>query len=425
MLILGLLGTLAFAGSEDGKEKNTSSVQNTEKKYKAKKKRSSQKEGVNIPRQPTTNGNHMPSAQGNTGEISTSIPARENPNLWKNPGRDIYGPERTKKGPNKTFEPNNNQSSIPSKERSSRYERPEKRDPTQGTYRSPEREYSPPKSRTDREHRTDDRVSPERDYRPPKSRTDRERRTDDRVSPERAHTPNKTKTEKNESERSHQKYEPRKRDNHTVPRKTKERDQEYHSDPSRSRERPTRTTSRTESSSDYYDYSTYTESNNYVGSTPSRSSSTSKTCSFRSKFGVRAGQNALSVQEGASQNGLGWAIGVAPCDGILELELSHISFVEEGYSWGLDSPLQLTAQIYGSSKGLAPFASFGVHGGQDENLKGSQEFSMDDMEYGLHGGLGVRYKMGPLSVHAEGRYLTYESNDVSQLQGNVGVNIYF
>ena len=53
---------------------------------------------------------------------------------------------------------------------------------------------------------------------------------------------------------------------------------------------------------------------------------------------------------------------------IFELELSHVSFGND-FAIGVDSPVRLTAQFYGSTNGLAPFVGVGVHGANDLSKK--------------------------------------------------------
>lgn len=124
-----------------------------------------------------------------------------------------------------------------------------------------------------------------------------------------------------------------------------------------------------------------------------------------------------------SNTGMGWAVGFQPCDDIFELELSHVSYGKD-FAIGVDSPVQLTAQLYGSTHGLAPFVSFGVHGATNDLVK-EIGFMDDEILLGMHGGLGLRYKVGPLSVTVEGRYGSYVDEDFTQLQGLAGVNVHF
>ena len=140
-------------------------------------------------------------------------------------------------------------------------------------------------------------------------------------------------------------------------------------------------------------------------------------------MGVRGAQNAFETQAGGSQDGVGWALGFQPCDRIFEIELSHISFKND-YSMGVDSPVQLTAQLYGSSEGLAPYVGLGVHVAQND-LIANRDAVSENLLFGVHGGLGLRYKIGALSVNLEGRYLSYENQDTSQIQGLAGLNIHF
>ena len=125
----------------------------------------------------------------------------------------------------------------------------------------------------------------------------------------------------------------------------------------------------------------------------------------------------------AENFGMGWAVGFQPCDDIFEMELSHTSFGDD-FAIGVDSPLQLTAQFHGSTSGLAPFLSLGVHGAQNDLVK-EIGFMDDEVLIGMHGGLGLRYKAGPLSVTLEGRYGSYIDQDFSQIQGLAGVNVHF
>jgi len=120
---------------------------------------------------------------------------------------------------------------------------------------------------------------------------------------------------------------------------------------------------------------------------------------------------------------MGWAVGFQPCDGIFEIELSHVSFGDD-FSVGVDSPVNLTAQLYGSDSGLAPFVSFGIHGAYNDVVK-ELGFMDEEILIGMHGGLGVRYKAGPISVSLEGRYGSYVDEEFSQLQGIAGVNLHF
>ena len=62
------------------------------------------------------------------------------------------------------------------------------------------------------------------------------------------------------------------------------------------------------------------------------------------RVGVRAGQH-LFASNLESTDGLGWAVGVNPCNSILELEVSHIAY-EQQDPFGLASPLQVSAQLY-------------------------------------------------------------------------------
>ena len=64
-------------------------------------------------------------------------------------------------------------------------------------------------------------------------------------------------------------------------------------------------------------------------------------------MGLRGSQHALEMNTDADILGKGWAVGFQPCDGIFELEMSHVSF-GDGFAIGVDSPVQLTAQLYGS-----------------------------------------------------------------------------
>jgi hypothetical protein len=139
--------------------------------------------------------------------------------------------------------------------------------------------------------------------------------------------------------------------------------------------------------------------------------------------GVRGAQNGFETHAGGSQDGVGWALGFQPCDGIVEFELSHVSFQNE-YSMGVDSPVQLTAQLYGAAEGLAPFVGLGVHLAQNDLIVNRDSMS-EDFLFGVHGGLGLRYKVGSLSVNLEGRYLSYEEEEISQLQGLAGLNLHF
>lgn len=129
------------------------------------------------------------------------------------------------------------------------------------------------------------------------------------------------------------------------------------------------------------------------------------------------------MNSGSMDTAMGWAVGFQPCAGIFELELSHISYGET-YSVGVDSPVNLTAQVFGSSSGLAPFVSFGVQAAENDLVK-EIGFMDDEILIGMHGGLGIRYKAGPLSISLEGRYGSYTNEDFTQLQGIAGVNLYF
>lgn len=129
------------------------------------------------------------------------------------------------------------------------------------------------------------------------------------------------------------------------------------------------------------------------------------------------------MNSAASNRGMGWAIGFQPCDTIFEMELSHVSF-GDGVAIGVDAPVQLTAQLYGSTSGLAPFVSFGIHGAHNDLVR-EMGLMNDAVLIGTHGGLGLRYKAGPLSVTLEGRYGSYIDQEFSQLQGLAGVNVHF
>ena len=152
--------------------------------------------------------------------------------------------------------------------------------------------------------------------------------------------------------------------------------------------------------------------------------SSSDTCySSTTRVGLRGSQHALDMSSDAVNSGMGWAVGFQPCDDIFEMELSHVSF-GDGFAIGVDSPVQLTAQFYGSTSGLAPFLSVGVHGAQNDLVK-EIGFMDDEILIGMHGGLGLRYKAGPLSLTLEGRYGSYVDQEFSQLQGLAGVNLHF
>ena len=106
------------------------------------------------------------------------------------------------------------------------------------------------------------------------------------------------------------------------------------------------------------------------------------------------------------------------------MELSHISY-GESYNVDLDSPIQLSAQLYLSPDGIfSPFISGGISGAYHELSKETMQPS--GVAFGPHVGLGLQSKLGPFAVNVEGRYLKYNNTMFSpQLQAIAGVDLHF
>ena len=99
--------------------------------------------------------------------------------------------------------------------------------------------------------------------------------------------------------------------------------------------------------------------------------------------------------------------------------------MEESSVVGLDSPIQFTAQLHAfPNRGLSPYIGAGVQIAEN-TLSNHRELINEDLIFGTHVGLGLRYRLGALSINVEGRYMTYEDVGLSQLQGLGGVNIHF
>ena len=141
------------------------------------------------------------------------------------------------------------------------------------------------------------------------------------------------------------------------------------------------------------------------------------------RVGLRTGQHLFDTDL-EKTGSLGWAVGLRPCKGNVELELSHISY-DDNSPVGMGSPVQLTTQLYiNSGQGLSPYLGFGVHGAYNDG-KEAAHLSDDEILLGFHGGLGLRYKMGALSVNVEGKYLSYFETEKPQMQGLAGINLHF
>ena len=142
------------------------------------------------------------------------------------------------------------------------------------------------------------------------------------------------------------------------------------------------------------------------------------------RVGLRGGLHAGSLNVGAERVGSGFAFGYRPCNGMIGMELSHLSYGEE-YNVDFDSPVQLSAQLYLSSGGLfSPFVSGGVSGAYHTASKDSLQ--PPGVAFGPHFGLGLQSKLGPFAVNVEGRYLKYNNTVLQpQLQAIAGIDLHF
>ena len=142
------------------------------------------------------------------------------------------------------------------------------------------------------------------------------------------------------------------------------------------------------------------------------------------RIGLRGGLHAGGLNVESDRSGSGGALGFRPCSGMLGLELSHVSY-GESFNVDLDSPLQLSAQLYLSPDGFfSPFVSGGVSGAYHDASKDSLQPS--GLAFGPHFGLGLQSKLGPFAVNIEGRYLKYSSSDLKpQLQAMAGLDLHF
>ena len=416
MLLFGVLG-LAFAGGETKAQKNTvviqKKVRRTRQSIKRKKKIDSSRRSRSQ-NSPSSHGNHMytPSqSQSTTHDYSVPVNRGQY-------DRDV--PKRTPRTSSGTTQQKSrvttdrrytDSSTWGSTPRTTSTTSPNQ---TRTTTSTTVRQNIPTGSSTRRDRQT---TTTRRDRSTPvsTSTTRRERKRRTSTTSQEQSTPVSTSTTRRDRRR-------RTTTTRTYPKQTPNIQQE---ETSSSQTRRRRVHQGNESSSNYTSRtrSNRTEPNSYRPRQRQQSSNEDSCYSSTTRVGIRGGQHALEMNDESVNTGTGWAVGFQPCDDIFEMELSHVSF-GDGFAIGVDSPVQLTAQLYGSTSGLAPFVSFGLHGAKNDLVK-EIGFMDDEVLIGMHGGLGLRYKVGPLSVTMEGRYGSYLDQDFSQIQGIAGLNLHF
>ena len=420
MLLLGVLG-LAFAGGDTKAKKSVTVVQKkvrrTRQTIKRKKKQRSNNSSQSSP---PSHGNHMyiPSQSQtrdytspvNRGQYNREVPSRT-PSASSSTSQ-----RRTRATTSHRYSDSTTWSGTPRTSSTTRQKR------TGAATSTTVRQNIPTSSSTRRDRQTTttrrdrSQTAASTTVRQNIPTTSSTRRTQDRTATttnQDRSTPVSTSTTRRDRKRrtsTYPKHTPNIQQNETSSTQTRRsRSYQYDNDYRRNHASRTRTrTARTENS--------YTRQRQQESQSNSCYSSTTRA-------GLRGSQHALEMNSDVKNSGMGWAVGFQPCDGIFELEMSHVSF-GDGFAIGVDSPVQLTAQLYGSNSGLAPFVSFGVHGAQNDLVK-ELGFMDDEVLIGTHGGLGLRYKAGPLSVTLEGRYGSYIDQEFSQLQGLAGVNVHF
>ena len=414
-MLLGVLG-LAFAGGETKAKKSTAVVQKKVRRTRQtiKKKRNAQR-SRRTDSSPSTHGNHMyTSTHGQSATHEYTVPVN----------RGQYDREMPRRTPRSSSSTSQQKSGVTTERKytdSSTWGSQQRTTSTtrrgdSGTITSTTvRQNIPTGSSTSRRRQTtttrQDRSTP---VSTSTTRTNRKRRTStttqDRSQPVSTSTTRRDRTRRTTTTRTYPKQTPNIEQEETSTSQTRRRRRSYQQDEDY-RNHSSRTRTRTERP----------EQNTY---TRQRQQSTSDSCySSTTRIGLRGSQHALDMNADAKNSGMGWAVGFQPCDDIFEMELSHVSFGDD-FAIGVDSPLQLTAQFHGSTSGLAPFLSLGVHGAQNDLVK-EIGFMDDEVLIGMHGGLGLRYKAGPLSVTLEGRYGSYIDQEFSQIQGLAGVNVHF
>ena len=148
---------------------------------------------------------------------------------------------------------------------------------------------------------------------------------------------------------------------------------------------------------------------------------------METRFGIRAGQHVLDTKVTPDRQGLGWAIGIRPCQMPLEFELSTVYYGEGDDVFGVDAPIQASFMWYISpEQGFSPFAEAGMSFAK--NNRDDRPFldTDDDMVMGLHFGLGIQYKQNNVSARIEGRHLAYDGlSDSRQIQALAGIDVHF
>ncbi|MAA78724.1 MAG: hypothetical protein CL916_05650 [Deltaproteobacteria bacterium] len=399
MLLLGVLG-LAFAGGETKIKKSTTTVQKkvrrTRRTIKMKRKAKNSRRTSTSQSTPSSHGNHMyiPSQGQNTATQDYTVPVN----------RGQYDREMPRRTPSSGSGTSNRQTEATTSRRYSD---------------SSTLSNTPTTTSTTRQNSTGTITSTTVRQNIPtgsSTRRTRERRTSttsqDRTTPVATSTTRRDRRRRTTTTRNYPKQTPNIQQTETSTTQTKRR---RRSDQTEGYSRNNSTQTRTKRER--------TEQNSYRPRERQQQSQSGSCYASTTRVGLRGGQHALEMNSDAMNTGLGWAVGFQPCDDIFEIELSHVSFGDD-FSIGVDSPAQLTAQIYGSNVGLAPFVSFGVHGAQNDLVK-EIGFMDDEILIGMHGGLGVRYKAGPISLTLEGRYGSYIDEEFSQLQGLAGANVHF
>ena len=145
-------------------------------------------------------------------------------------------------------------------------------------------------------------------------------------------------------------------------------------------------------------------------------------------FGLRGGATTSDLNDGATDAGLGVAIGYRLFEPI-GVELSYVNYGER-IDLAADSPLQASAQLFLFPwHDINPYVSTGVTVAKVTEAKNETgiESAPDGYGYGPHAGLGVQFGgVDNVAFTVEARYNSFSNIDKEgSLQGLLGVDYYF
>jgi len=145
-------------------------------------------------------------------------------------------------------------------------------------------------------------------------------------------------------------------------------------------------------------------------------------------FGLRTGATTSDLNDGATDAGLGVAIGYRLFEP-LGVELSYIDYGDR-IDLAADSPFQASAQLFLFPwHEINPYVSGGLTVSKVAEAKNETgiESAPDGYGYGPHGGLGVQFGgIDNVAVTVEARYNSFSNIEKEgSIQGILGVDYYF